>query len=234
MTPATTIPADLLPGLLDGWCGPVEVYEPTWADREQPSEWRVKFAPSQIGLIGRMDMRLDLTRPEAAWRLCVVLAAGARCRSCDGMGAVACGPGGSEVPCLCDDGYLRKPAPAWHLLPVKYGGQLPDSLAQHSAALLGCHARRVAAGKETLGLLGNWRPADSMPERQFRPRWTPDGNNDNAYTICEPRGWRYGFCKECGGPETGDAGMALADEAALKAGWALVDVDLNGPLRVPE
>ena len=192
--------------------GPLSNGQPTW---DQSAIERVS---------------LDLTRPECRHRLCVVLAAGEKCPSSAHPAPSV--PYDGRAYCICrGTGYLRQPAPAWHLLPTTEGGTLDGSLAAHSPALLAAHAQMVAIGKGLLGVLGNWRPADSMPERQFRPRWAPGCNNDNAYTICEPRGWRYGFCYEVGGPETGDAGKAKADAAAIEAGYALLESD--GTLRLP-
>lgn len=261
----TTIPADLLPGLLDGWCGPIQTFEHSSEfghpareivrahGQDWPGYWRASVAPQGIG--GGFSNRLDLTRPEAAWRCCVILAAGE-------TPVPRCGVSTPDGPCDDSENHrgphqigntrkvLRPPAPAWHLLPVKYGGQLPDSLAQHSAALLACHARRVAAGKGGIvDILHPWResryrhpPAKEIALHAFRSVLGSEGGAAGCTVLNESsiaeNGWSWAGPAQVviesrwvRGPETGEAGKACADAAAIAAGYVLIDGDT---LRVPE
>lgn len=116
---------------------------------------------------------------------------------------------------------VRPPAPAWHLLPPgESATPLPPEWAPHAPALLACHVARVVAGLPGI--------------RRVLPPWERDGGashrmaTDTAW-ACEVTadGWAcsYGWSH---GPETGPAGMAAADAAALAAGCALMNAD--GPV----
>ena len=198
-----TIPATLLPGLLDGWCGPVDVHWRSWG--------RDRWASSACfgGLVltdtsgvlcssSLADIRLPLTRPEARNRLCVVLAA--------------------------------RGSPAWHLLPVAEGGSLPAEYAHHSAALLACFATRVAAGMGGIvDVLPSWRWI-SKYGRHWRRGDTLDVRERDVLSEGWRAGWRCRRERCAAGPETGEAGKFAADAAALVAGYALLDDDV---LRLP-
>lgn len=236
-----SIPADLFgSALLDGWCGPKE---------------------SRCGFCGSGDIRLScsycgdstydhtcndgcrvcggapvlvlpLARPECRLRVAAVLAAGERCRSCGGAATVACGTGGSEVPCLrCTDGYLRQPAPCWHLLPQSEVGPegLPPELAPHAPELVACHVALVLAGRPGIvGVLDKWG--------EERWVWFRNGLEGHqrvwVYKTADDvedggDGWALGRPSKATpkGPETGDAGRACADAAALAHGYALRNPD---------
>ena len=109
------------------------------------------------------------------------------------------------------------------------GGEV-DSV-EWSVALLSCSARRVARGLgPVVGVLGEWT------ERNPRLWWRMAIGRgfDNAHVG--PTGWAAGVADAHGrlstGPETGPAGMAAADRAALLAGFALANAD--GTLTTPE
>lgn len=116
---------------------------------------------------------------------------------------------------------VRPPAPAWHILPSgETATPLPPEWAPHAPALLACHVARVAAGLPGV--------------RRALPPWEQDGGASYrmaTYTkwACEvtadgwacSSGWSHG-------PETGPAGMAAADAAALAAGFALMNA--GGPV----
>ena len=190
-----TIPATLLPGLLDGWCGPVE----EWKDE---GSMAVGWTTRPWGTFYTLDLaavRLPLTRPEARNRLCVVLAA--------------------------------RGSPAWHLLPVALGGQLPAEYAHHSAALLACFATRVAAGMGGIvDVLPSWRWI-SKYGRHWRRGDTLDVRERDVLSEGWHAGWRCRRERCAAGPETGEAGKFAADAAALAAGFALLDE--GGVLRLP-
>ena len=172
----TMIPWDLLPDALDGWVGPVR-----WKAVDGHFAW--DDAVLHVWLPEKREgMMLDLTRPEAAQRACVVLAAGMKCPTCGGSGVVTplggtlYGPGlghGQEGCLWCGGssgnrgtGWRRKPVPAWHLLPKTLGGTLLTVHGHHSPALIAWHAASVARGGEgveavtiVLGLHNAERPA---------------------------------------------------------------------------
>ena len=226
-----TIPATLLPGLLDGWCGPVDVHWRSWG--------RDRWASSACfgGLVltdtsgvlcssSLADIRLPLARPECRHRLCVILAAGKLC-GCprDAKWASPACPHcrGSE--------WVRKPAPAWHLLPVAEGGSLPAEYAHHSAALLACFATRVAAGMGGIvDVLPSWRWI-SKYGRHWRRGDTLDVRERDVLSEGWHAGWRCRRERCAAGPETGEAGKFAADATALVAGFALLDE--GGVLRLP-
>ena len=209
-----TIPATLLPGLLDGWCGPVE----EWKDEGSVAvgwtmrPWGTVYAPDLAAV------RLPLARPECRHRLCVILAAGKLC-GCprDAKWASPACPHcrGSE--------WVRKPAPAWHLLPVAEGGSLPAEYAHHSAALLACFATRVAAGMGGIvDVLPSWRWI-SKYGRHWRRGDTLDVRERDVLSEGWHAGWRCRRERCAAGPETGEAGKFAADATALVAGFALLD-----------
>ena len=139
----THIPADLFgAALLEGWTGPVDL---SGLERGRPEEW-IESASGPGGMANgytQSRLRLNLTRPEAAWRLCVVLAAGER----ECLRRPVFGQRDADSP------WVRQPAPAWHLLPRALGGALDDALARHSPAMLAYHATDVARGGPGLSML---------------------------------------------------------------------------------
>ena len=172
-----------------------------------------------------VNLRLPLTRPEARNRLCVILAAGKLC-GCprDAKWASPACPHcrGSE--------WVRKPAPAWHLLPVAEGGSLLDEHAKHSPVLLACHATRVAAGMGGIvDVLPSWRWISKYGRHWLRGD-TLDVRERDVLSEGWHAGWRCRRERCAAGPETGEAGKFAADAAALVAGYALLDDDV---LRLP-
>lgn len=185
--------------------------------------------------------RLDLTRPEAAWRLCVVVAAGERCE-CPSRKAVYVvtdwkkhGPAPNCQACN-GTGYLRKPAPAWHLLPVKFGGTFPDFYENDCPALLACHATSVAGGG--MGIVDILSPWVEHDDCWIRKSVIHHGNGLYAKKQYSPtfvHGWQNGIIPGDGnliwrsGDEVGEEAKAILDRDTLAAGYPLL-----GPLRLPE
>ena len=134
----------------------------------------------------------------------------------------------SGFGCAChgNGAWIRKPAPAWHLLPVALGGTLPNEYAEHSPALLACHAQRVAAGFP--GLLGMLSSVELYDHPPVRPRWDRRGNTGLLTWCVRDLGWVVDGAGD--GPEIGEAGKSCADAAAIAAGYALLDAD---GLRLP-
>lgn len=200
---------------------------------------------------------------------------GFQCRGCGGMpeqfvpchGSVcaACAAKGVKddhypgvLKPTMPDKWVRKPAPAWHLLPISEGGQLPDELAHFAPALLAGHVRLVEAGKVGIrGVLGEWDTTRLCYGNPRPPGADEYGNIDTPvrnqlcgwrrigpWRVIEagPHGWSVDVQPQfkggtlvgdhhVRGPETGDAGKRLADLAALSAGFALA----SGPdLVMPE
>ena len=121
-------------------------------------------------------------------------------------------------------------SPAWHLLPVAEGGSLPAEYAHYSAALLACHATRVAAGMGGIvDVLPSWRWI-SKYGRHWRRGDTLDVRERDVLSEGWHAGWRCRRERCAAGPETGEAGKFAADAAALVAGYALLDDDV---LRLP-
>lgn len=241
----TTLPADLFgpDALLRGWCGPVEVDCANHGEVPPQRGWwpsalygvtatgarcadPADGAPRTFAL---RYVRLDLTREEAQHRVAVVLAKGERCLYCDGSGLHPLADAKGQTCARCSGtGYLRRPAPAWHLLPRRLGGQLPDDLAAHAAVLLARHAEIVAAGGEGIkNILGAWQKDASG----VWWRLSVLGLGGGYFCDAEEHrhnpalsGWGI-YNRLLYGHETGEAGKAAADGVALADGYALLDGD---------
>lgn len=241
-----TLPAELLPGVLDGWTGPVLdldgkpcVVIGPWLPRF-PTDYVIARADGaeamsddgpSVSAAPASALRLPLSYPEVQHRICVVLAAGERCDGeCCGNGEIEGGRGEPprvDCPSCAGTGWLRKPAPAWHLLPVALGGTLPNENAWAVPALLDAHARRVLAGKGPMcAVVRPWGQPGSHAVYMDRPTVAGEGAVQYApYSVPNRHwhGWSSGFAR---GPETGEVGKAAADAAALAAGFALLDGDV--------
>jgi hypothetical protein len=136
---------------------------------------------------------------------------------------------------------MHTTAPAWHLLPVSEGGQLPDSLAEHSPLLLACHVARVVMGVcGIVGVLGKWY-RDAYMVRDARDCLTrrqdavvslisaSAANGSPTWQVDDEHGSGVAF-----GTEVDEAGRACADAAALAAGFALLSNDNTATLPWPE
>lgn len=236
----TTLPGNALPDLLTGWVGPVLVLEDSkpWAYDSHlrglhrvhpPTTGQHPIIHEDDDFCRLYNVRLDLTRSEALSQALLVLARGMRCSGFPGCsnniecpvsgwscpGCVDCYHPMPTVVCACaGTGYLRKPAPAYHLVTAEFGGQLPAGYAEHSAALVACHATRVAAGilgPQGFRGVGGIR---SVPAeiRRVNGAWVTDGFAFN--TVDEAEQHRRQWC-----------------DSKLAAGFAMVETD--GTLRLP-
>lgn len=188
------------------------------------------------------NLRLNLERPEVRHRLCVILAAGIPCPGCQSHeepGYLDVGGGSTELragaagACLqCNlnhdgktPGWLRVPAPAWHLLPEKEGGTLTPHYYDYAPELLVRHAQRVSAG------LGGIRGVETVPRMpntrmncgQFAGAtlyWTATSEDALYFTPGESLhpGWLW---LGHSGPETGEDALRKVAHLALNEGWAL-------------
>ncbi len=194
------LPGDAHPGLLDGWCGPVLYY--------------LNFAWTQCawGFVGAKPahVRLDLHRPECIDRVIRVLAAGVRCERCRGSGCVAAFDGDALDCSHCEaTGYSIAPADlAW----------TRDLPAWQAGPILAASVLRVVAGEGHIQrLIPPWVHVPKYDE------WTREGK---CYTAPGTGWWFHPRMERiAGGPETGEAGKAAADAAALAAGYALDNGD---------
>lgn len=217
------VPGDLWPDVLAGdYHGPVSMRwhidgeapfdaEGTvvehFTDRDGPRVlW---WSPDErIGLDNRSPvfLRLPLHRPEARAHVARLMAGGL-----DGA---------------------RRPAPAWHLLsPDESPTGLPAALAKHAAELLACHVARVAVGLEGVLCAAGAYATFRRPKFNYAGRGVERVSTCQRYKVLvyepqdgqTPGGWYVtgpGLA-DIRGPETGPAGMAAADRAALTAGFAL-------------
>lgn len=242
------VPAALLPDAVAGWSGPVrytgmdrEVHEGALlASPHLAGTWAVASVRGPVFISGHVEMcvaldtiSLPLARAEARHRVCVVMAAGVKCSIC------------ARDPALCSRcppesptrGYLRAPAPCWHLLPESEGGRLPDSCAAYSATLIAAHVGSVVdGGRGIQDLLGAWRKVSAADpdtgETWIRGRILNRGSG-GLWCCSRLQTWRFfGWQNSCvpdaakfwlEGPETGEAGKRAADASALAAGFALLD-----------
>lgn len=246
----TTVPADLFADLIDGWVGPVETHH-TWDEEWYPTwfwshvDWLDRY--NRRGLAGRYPIRLDLGRPECRAQLARVLGRGLDCPKCGGTGEMddhdtiehdqrKC------VSCL-GSGWDRPPAPVRHLVPRAELGDLPDEHSVHSAALLTAHALDIAAGgRGVVGVLGPWvnQTGDAYPKgSRGWGREVVAGERPWPCWVHAPE-WRAGTFQwyvgqtHASGSESGHEGRRLADEAALSAGFALIEPDgIRLPVGVP-
>lgn len=149
------LPADALPDLLTGCNITIEAYvgpDCGWIP--------CPMVDGHAGwaLHAGLPKRLDLTRPEALDHVARVLARGVRCDLCGGTAAsayaVSLGARSSPCPHCTGSGYLRPPAPVWHLLDAERTGVLSR---RHIAEAVGWSVRSVALGGRPLqGVLGSW------------------------------------------------------------------------------
>lgn len=145
------LPADALPDLLTGCNITIEAYvgpDCGWIP--------CPMVDGHAGwaLHAGLPKRLDLTRPEALDHVARVLARGVRCDLCGGTAAsayaVSLGARSSPCPRCTGSGYLRPPAPVWHLLDAERTGALSRL---HIAEAVGWSVR---AGRALPAVYGPW------------------------------------------------------------------------------
>ena len=231
------LPATELPDLLGNWIGPVE-YETVEGGYEVLCCVNGRFNSGTV----RMDtdrVRLASLRPESLDHVARVMARGLRCPRYKGDGF-----GGTLDPCpaSCPDchgtGYLRKPSPIYHLTDAARTNALPPLVI---AQAVGWSVRSVARGGEVLrGVLSDYREEELIGPRgarvmyQTRSRATIMRNHPFRIASVGPDGWHVDTTlpPERGGsspvtfahgPETGKAGRAAADRAALAHNFATLD-----------
>jgi hypothetical protein len=78
-------------------------------------------------------------------------------------------------------GYLRRPAPAWHLVTPDEGGTLLVAHSQHSAALLAHHALDVARGGR--GVVEVWERLPQRGADNAGARWRRVVPADDGYRL---------------------------------------------------
>lgn len=191
---------------------PVSVYNGASDRREEPP---------------RSALSLDLSEPLGRARLAHVLHVGRKCPACDGTGDHPLRDAKGQTCDRCSGtGYLRKPAPAAHLLPVSELGTLPDGFARHSPRLLQAHAESVAGGGPgVVGVLGEWEWTALDYGAWARQVLSEAGREARGVRGCVYRAGR----PDSFGESAGD--RAIVDERHLAAGWATID---PGPtLRLP-
>lgn len=204
-----TVPGDALPGLLDGWTGPVRVLRgDQWLDATLLTVCGVGRGPAICWADGEAgayclteNVRLDLRRSECRDRVARVLAAAGQ--------------------------------PVWYLLDAERNGTLtPD----HIGACLGWSVLSVARGGGVLrGVGGEWRGPVAQYD-SIRKLIVPSRPNSFAFLTVSSefpvqlgRRWALEIVVNreyvATGPELGPEGRACADRAALAAGYALRDGD---------
>ena len=187
LTPADLrLPGDVLPGLLDGWCGPVSMHGGTgWCDAsiiDDSGGGDPRVVGYYHGSGGysvseyerAAGLRLDCRRPEVRDHARRVLLAGERCRGstvglaaglgcCDGWVQIRSGSGAHADPQPCDacngSGYLRKPADIGPIIEAELRGDITPT---EAAGLVWCSLLRVAAGV---------KPARAIVSEYMTPKW---------------------------------------------------------------
>lgn len=239
------VTADAIGGLLDvvpgvAWGGPAEGYlteRREWIpvtivgyDGARPGRvWAFACSDTMHDAItcSLGGLRLPTARPEVRSQIARVMAAGERCSTCVG-GEVDVG---NDVPSKCGrcngTGYTRKPDPIWHLLPATESPTgLPPELAASSPGLIACSVARVAVGLGVVrGVLLPWHERRTGAYRSTVDGPDPDSPWEARVLRTPLQGGRAVSWQAVAGsgPEPGDAGKALADAAALAAGFALVN-----------
>lgn len=194
-----TLPGSL-PGLLDGWLGPIEgrtIVQPGSGHSEPVWGWAIESydgrRPYRTG--GR---RLPLSRPEARYRVARWLAEGERCPCgydpAENGRETGIGWQSDPPPTCCHGtGYLRAPVDArWMLDWPNTPGTLP---AWQSAAILHASAFRAAAGMPPLRFFRRydsvWHGDDANPYHDDDVyHWLRDGTaaliEDDVLTVEVP------------------------------------------------
>ena len=207
MTDLLHLAADIMPGLLDGWVGPVRLRTDTVpyavASSSQRADGHAAYqcaaCVNQSVLLCAIaeNMTFDLRRPECRDRVARVLAAAGH--------------------------------PVWHLLDAERDGRLtPEGV----GACIGWSARSVAAGGGVLiDVGGEWKPytRDSQARICVVSRNVLCRVGMSGFFVAP--GWEALTSGMPRGQEVGGAGMDRADRAVLAAGFALRDPD---GLRFPE
>lgn len=237
------LPGDAYPGLLDGWTGPILGQpgviacfqgEPIGESEGEPGLWMGD---------DWTDLRLDLHRPECIDRVIRVLRAGMRCSTCDGEPVAVRRDGYGDInsagpiafPAQCPDckgtGYLVAPAD------LSWTRDLP---AWQAGAILAASVLRLATGEGPVrSLLSRYRPTQGVLARSViagrgggfgaicRVLSADDYTRVNSKRINPTWGWLTAAPggSPVHGPETDDSGRAHADNAALRAGYALDNGD---------
>lgn len=235
-----TLPAQ--PGLLDGYIGPIQTFnhvsELGHPDRvviqargqSWPGYWRDTIYP--VGREGFAE-RLPLARWECRARVAQWLAEGQKCQACAGKGDIWehwRPPETQGAPCdRCKGtGYLRQPSPVWDFLDGPGKVEL-----WVSAALLWASALRAVAGMGPIvGCFAPWHDTAGTHARDGLQEYS---SVFVSRTAGDFPGWSVNKSRVAFGLETGDEGKAKADEAALKAGFALMgDNGQTITVEVPE
>lgn len=144
--------------------------------------------------------------------------------ACPRSGHLTLAASGSDCPDCDGTGKIRRTVPA----------------AEASAKLLAASVAGVVAGRGVVqGVLSAW-------DEGFGVRWNDRGSmiafaddplDDIAPVPGARKGWMIRLPQSAeplaSGPETGPAGRAAADAAALALGWALLDPSAPSGVRVP-
>jgi len=212
------VPGDLLPGLLDDWYGVAE---------RVVDGFTVRWSPLGVMAPEHARYRLPLSRWEARAHLVRYLAARVPCPNCGGRGRYAdedgCDLPESALECATCH-YNIPPHDLTALLDWPHNGIKPHE----SAAMLGASARLVAEGLAPVrAALGPWQKPCAEWFRE-----APDGTRSlwvgEKVRVGRRDGWScnwYEVGEYAAGDETGEAGKARADAAALAHRFALLDTD---------
>jgi hypothetical protein len=264
----TTIPAT--EALLAGYAGPVllrgdpcvvmgpdDAYPGQWL-LSRPDGWDVMSDTTWCRAEPGTALALNLLNPIALdWTL-RHLAAGVKCPACmgDGRDQRSINPnlspserrafpaldhlGRASCPRCNGTGYLRQPAPAWHLRDTASGGTLTALVAAEAVAWSVVSVGR--GGGVLRGVLDPWRNPKWSVNVWMRTR--SEAPHDAAKLVVDDRGnederpgWMmqppgmFSRSEIPHGPETGPLGRAAADAASLTAGFGLLNPD--GTLTLP-
>lgn len=250
--PTRHVPADLLAGLLEraprvGWEGPVlrihgddnpNCSEPVRGthgvviDKWSPQRSVVDvYWPSIRKCVARpvSDLGLPLDRIEALLQVARVLAAGQLCLASTGHVTSPSPPNENGCPTCRGTGFVRLPAPVWHLMPRALGGLLSSGLDRFAGELICCSTWRVAAG---LGpVVGVERALDPVNSRftglhfAGASTWWTATEADRDHFLWHGNrhvGWAHG---DASGPEVGQAALKILNAQALAEGYAVRHAD---------